>query len=123
VSQSDAKMRLLNSPAFLTPTEIEFEVSLYEYKRDWKLTTFFHPWEGMYLYVTGKVTDSTNHTRSTELRISSPMPPMPSREYLGYWLTWRLMRIETHEVSEFLRRVGERVIDPHVNIEPAGQDG
>lgn len=103
---------------YLTPSMIAEEVSRFTYRPGWKLTTYMHPWEGIHLYIVADVVDSNDDSQLTQLRISSPIPPMPTVEYLGYWLAWRLARIEIHEALEFLRYDGERVVDPHKIIEP-----
>lgn len=111
-------MELTNCPEFLTLADIALEIDGYTYRPGWQLSTFMHPWEGIHLYVVADVVDSTNHTRRTQLRISSPIPPIPDVEYLGHWLLWRLTIIESHEAREFLLRYGKHVSDPHMPIEP-----
>lgn len=114
---------LADSPRFLTYEELRTELARYSYRPGWDLSIFLDPWESSCLYVVADVPDAYNPGHTVELRIRSAIPPIPSAEYFGIWLTWRLQMIESHEGREYLqlRETGRPLYDPHDPAEPGGR--
>lgn len=71
------------------------------------------PYEGFVLIITATVPDSSNPDEKITLRILTYIPPVDDVEGFMRWLTWRLARIASHEVREWLKFDGVRVFDPH----------
>lgn len=113
-------MRVEDAPQFLTFEALAQEITRYTYRPGWGLEVFNDPWEGPCLYVTMTLPDAMDPTgkATTSIRVRSAVPPIPSAEYFGHWLLWRLDQIERHECREFLRRDGEQLFNPHNPIEP-----
>lgn len=112
-------MKLANAPKFLTYDELVTELAQFEYRPGWNLSIYMHPWEGPIFRVVTKVPNSYDSAdKPLELRINSAIPPIPSAEYFGHWLLWRLMKIEIHECQEFLKKNTVTLFDPHNFIEP-----
>lgn len=73
--------------------------------------------EGAELHIATTMQDSSNPGRSIDLNIVSPLPPMRYAWQVSDWLTWRLKRIEVHEVLEWLQKDGLPIENPHDGIE------
>jgi hypothetical protein len=93
-------LRLEDAPSFLTHDELVDHVARFTYRPGWQLSIFANPWEGPVFRVVAKVEDAYNPGETTELRINSRMPPIPSVDYLAAWVQWRLIQIESHEARE-----------------------
>ena len=116
-------MNLADAPRFLTYEELRAEVDRYEYRAEWVLSVYLHPWEGPVMRVVAQVPNSYHPGEFTELRVNSHIPPMASAEAFGHWLLWRLSQIESHEAREYLRRDGVVLVNPHDPIEPFEDGG
>lgn len=117
-------MLLADAPRFLSYEELRDEIGQYTYRPGWQLTVFHDPWEGPCLYIVADVPDAYDSERTTELRIRSNIPPIPSAAYFAVWLQWRLALVESHEAREYLRHrsTGRPVFDPHNPVEPGGRE-
>lgn len=62
------------------------------------------------------VPDSRKAGRTVDLGIESYLPPFRDVEAFLDWLLWRLQRIASHEVREFLYYRGAHVSDPHRDV-------
>lgn len=87
------------------------------YRPGWRFTVKEDPFEGPHLHIDCQLEDAYHPGHMVTLNIISPLPPMSSDEQVIEWLRWRLTRIETHEVREWLRLDGERIYNPHDGIE------
>lgn len=104
----------------LTTKEIKDWLQRVTYKPGWKFKAYDGDWEGQHIVITTVVPDSYNPGQNVVLDVHSMLPPIPSVDYLNRWLTWRLGRIEIHEMREFFKVDGQIVFDPHA--ENAGRD-
>lgn len=115
---------LRDAPRFLTYEELCEEIQRYRYRPGWDLSVFLDPWESSCLYIRADVIDGYHPDRTTELRIRSHIPPIPSADYFAVWLQWRLLQVESHESREYLhlRATDRPVYDPHQPWEPGGKE-
>jgi hypothetical protein len=111
-------VNITDAPTLLTATQLTDELGRYTYKDGWVLEIFNDPYEGPFLYITVTVPDGYRPGEMTTLYIRSNVPPIPTAEYFGLWLWWRLDQIERHETREFLRYDGDPWSDPHDPLEP-----
>jgi hypothetical protein len=70
-------------------------------------------YEGPVLVVETSMPNSEDPSKMIDLRIRSYIPPCPDVDVFLSWLTYRLCRIASHEVREWLRYDGVRVSNPH----------
>jgi hypothetical protein len=112
-------MNLADAPTWLTPDTLIAEIGRYQYRPGWTLTVFIDPWEGPCLYVVADLVDGYHPDQTVQVRIRSAIPPIPTTDYFGHWLLWRLGMIESHECREYLRRDTKLLFDPHDPIEPS----
>jgi len=76
------------------------------------LSVFADPWEGPVFRVVAKVENAYHPGETTELRINSRTPPIPSADDLMAWVQSRLIQIESHEAHEWFRVDGSIAFDP-----------
>jgi hypothetical protein len=96
-----------------TSDRLATELTWYSYRPGWALTVFDHPWDGPTLRVVARVEDSYRPGSMIDLGIDSLIPPMFSSEQFETWLAWRLIRVESHECREWLKKDGKPVFNPH----------
>lgn len=87
------------------------------YKPGWTFQHLHHSTEGDVLRITTDVADSTHPDTAVTLRIDTFIPPCANHDSFMTWLHYRLCRIETHEVSEWLRYRGARWREPHAPLD------
>jgi hypothetical protein len=87
------------------------------YKPGWAFEVHATEHEGPELHINCTMADSTDPSAQVALNIISPLPPMRFSWQLDDWLIWRLNRIESHEVREWLQRDGKPISDPHDGVE------
>jgi hypothetical protein len=97
----------------LTTDEIRGWLARVTYKPGWFFTVYDGEWEGQHFVITALVPDAYNPGATTVLDVHSALPPIPNQEYLWHWITWRVGRVESHEMREFLRVEGDAIHDPH----------
>jgi hypothetical protein len=99
-------------------TALAGALSRVTYKPGWKFTPAVN-YEGLWVHIDAMVTNAYDPTGYTDLHIEAPLPaPLINDERdLLEWLVWRLHRIESHEVREWLHFDGRRVLDPHDGVE------
>lgn len=85
----------------------------FTYRPGWTFTVWLHPQEGPHVTIDADVDDAFHPDEMVHLSIHSPLPPFRNEQAVEDWLLWRLTRIETHEASEFLRRSGRQIRNPH----------
>jgi hypothetical protein len=99
----------------------EAEVRAYldelEFLPGWTFAYRLGRWEGPHLTVGAKVPNAYHPDELVALDIHVPLPPhaLRSRADLDEFICWRLTRIASHEVREWLRRGGRPVFDPHAD--------
>lgn len=104
----------------LTVGEIEAELARVSYKPGWTFRVYQGRWEGLHLVIRTEVPDAYHEGENVVLDVHSFLPPLRDRWALHSWLTWRLARIEVHEMREFYRVDGQCWDDPHA--EGASED-
>lgn len=85
------------------------------YKPGWLLSVYDDEFEGPHLFIVARVPNAYGGPL-IELGIRSAIPPMDSLGQFERWVMWRVIRVESHEAREFLRRDGEVVFDPHREV-------
>ena len=100
----------------LTTTQIQEQLARISYKPGWSFRAYDGRWEGQHLVITTEVEDSYRPGETTTLDVHSMLPPMADADALHAWLAWRLQRIETHEMREFLKLDGKVLFDPHAEL-------
>lgn len=96
----------------LSTIEILDELEHLSYKPGWTFHIYDGVWEGQHFVIRTEVLDASI-AATTTLDIHSMLPPCADLQAFHRWLAWRLQRIETHEMREFLRRDGTPLFDPH----------
>jgi hypothetical protein len=81
---------------------MRLEVARLSYKPGWTFEVIATEHEGPHLHINCTMADSTDPNVRLVLNIISPLPPMRFTWQLDDWLIWRLERIESHEVREWL---------------------
>lgn len=79
----------------------------------WSLEFYEDPWEGPHVHIVATLPDAYRPGETIDIGVRSAIPPLRDASSLHYWLTWRLTRIFSHEVREFLKVDGKAVFDPH----------
>lgn len=97
----------------LSYEELVAEIARYSYRPYWTLSVLSHPYDGPTLFVVAPVLDGYDSSKTIDLGVRSPIPPMHSTGQFGEWLLWRLLLIESHECREMLRYNGDLIADPH----------
>jgi len=97
----------------LTTAEIQAHLEKVTYKPGWEFEVYDGRWEGQHMVIRTKVEDTYNPGTMTTLDVHSMLPPMRDTDALNEWLTWRLGRIEIHEMREFFKVEGKVVFNPH----------
>lgn len=85
----------------------------FTYRPGWTFTVWQHRYEGLHVTIDADVDDAYHPGETVHLTIHAPLPPFRDEQDIEHWLLWRLTRIETHEASEFLRRSGRQIRNPH----------
>lgn len=82
------------------------------YKPEWEFAVFD---DGMdtTLCITAVIGNSYRPGETVLLDIHSMIPPHTSESDFLRWLFWRILKIEQHEVQEWLKVDGEPPLDPH----------
>jgi hypothetical protein len=99
----------------LTTTELQNHLSTISYMPGWLIDVYDGAYEGQHCVIRTRLEDSYNPGEMVELDIHSMLPPMRTTEDFEQWLLWRLMRIATHEVREWLKKDGKPIVDPHAD--------
>jgi hypothetical protein len=97
----------------LSTDAINAELDRLSYKKGWKFKAYDDPWEGQKIRIEATVPDAYDPDRTVDLGIDSFLPPMCDEWDLRRWLAYRLKRIETHEMLEWLKLDGAPLWDPH----------
>lgn len=98
----------------LTIDQIKEHLRLITYRPGWTIEAYQGSWEGIHIRIVApKVEDSYNPGEFVDLGITSHLPPMQNFHQLETWLAWRLNRIETHEMREWLKFGGVPIFNPH----------
>ena len=71
------------------------------------------PHEGLLLFIAYTMPNAVHPDEAIDLRIKTFVPPCKTVAAFLDWLTWRLERIASHEVREWLRFGDIQVNDPH----------
>lgn len=101
----------------LTTAQIQAELDRVTYRDGWAFGVYEHDWDGLHLLITAPVPNAYQPSETITLGIRSPLPPMPDATYLHRWLAWRLGRIESHEMREYLKVDGVALFDPHALVD------
>jgi hypothetical protein len=83
------------------------------YKPGWSLSAYQGRFEGPHLVVHAEVEDAYRPGSLTTLDVHTFLPPIDTTDSLERVLAWRLARLETHEMREWLKRDGRAIFDPH----------
>lgn len=85
------------------------------YKPGWSVEFRMGRHEGHHATIQTRVPDAYDTAKIVPLKVECFLSPndVASEETMLVWLGYRLGRIETHEMREFLRFKGEVVSDPH----------
>ncbi len=97
----------------LTLEQLQLVVAGISYRPGWVFSVEVDPFEGSMGRIVGPVEDAYHPGRTIDLGITSYLPPMYSAEDVVEWVTWRMGRIASHEMREWLCWYGRRVADPH----------
>jgi hypothetical protein len=97
----------------LTLVELRTHLARLTYRPGWALRIVDGTWEGPELHIAATVADSYHPDADVELDIRTFLPPQVDTEAFERWLGWRLGRIESHEMREWLKRDGRPIFDPH----------
>lgn len=104
-------------PDHAQPSRLEHLRSLFvgvTYRPGWRFEVYEDAYEGPHLRIRTDVEDAFHPGTMVELRIESPLPPnLRTADDVDEWVLWRLERIASHEVREWLRRDGVQVSNPH----------
>lgn len=100
-------------PSVLSTEQIRDHLARLSYRPGWSFQLREHPFEGHQVFIIGKDLPDSYSTSNLDIGVLSFLPPMPDTTYLEQWIAWRLARIETHEMREFLKRDGQPIFDPH----------
>jgi hypothetical protein len=103
---------------YLTPEQIAAALPLYRYKPGWHVScheqpydTF--PYEGFCVDVRFEVPNAYHAQDMQVQNVHVPVPPIVDTEHLYDFLTWRLARLELHELREFVWVDGKIRDNPH----------
>lgn len=97
----------------LSTEQINTELGRLTYKPGFTFRAYEDLWEGQKIRIEATVPDSRNPEETVDLGIDSFLPPLVDEWDLRRWLAYRLRRVETHEMLEFLRLDGSPIWDPH----------
>lgn len=86
------------------------------YRPGWTMSIEENEHEGPYLRVVGETKNTYNENEDIDLGINTYLSPNDRRGEDAFldFLVWRLVRIESHEAREWLRRDGVAIADPHI---------
>lgn len=97
----------------LTTAEVAAHLERITYLPGWTLAVRDGRHEGQHLTIGAVLPDAYHQGDLVTLDVHSALPPMRDLEALEEWLLWRLCRLQSHEVREWLRLDGVPVSDPH----------
>lgn len=97
----------------LSATDVVSYLERVTYKPGWKIKAYQGSFEGIHIVIQAEVIDSYHPESTVPLDIHSVLPPMHSLKEFVVWLSWRLGRIENHEMREWLKEDGVAIFDPH----------
>jgi hypothetical protein len=97
----------------LSTAQVQAVFDRVTYKDGWSLEVYDGRFEGQHVVITTVVADAYDQTKTVTLDVHSSLPPMRDEQAVLEWLAWRLGRLETHEMLEFLRLDGSCWVDPH----------
>lgn len=100
----------------LTHAQVANAFARFTYKPGWEFVVVWTPYEGTHLHIRCRLENAYRPGEMTDLQIESPLPPFADETAIEEWLIWRLSRIETHEVREWLKRDGEAIRNPHDGV-------
>lgn len=98
---------------YLSLDELRVIFAEFSYRPGWTFSVWLHPQEGLHVTIDADVENAFQPGKYVRLNIHSPLPPFRDEQAVEDWLLWRLIRIESHEASEFLRRSGRQIRNPH----------
>jgi hypothetical protein len=67
----------------------------------------------LHILITVPLPNAYQPDEMIELGVRSALPPFRDKIAVHDWLTWRLGRIESHEMREFYRVDDMVIFDPH----------
>lgn len=79
----------------------------------WTFKLYYDKWEGLGIRMEALMLDSRHPGKMTVSGINSPLPPMQGADQLINWIAWRILRIQSHEVREWVKVNGVIWSDPH----------
>jgi hypothetical protein len=97
----------------LSVHEMQAHLRRITYRPGWRFDLYPGAWEGPHLEVLADVPDADGMGELVTVSVVSAVPPMDTLDQFERWLGWRLARIESHEMREFLKRDGVAIYDPH----------
>lgn len=98
----------------LTLTELANVLDTVTYRPGWTLQVReLDSVQGPFLTIQATVPNAYQPDKTVDLRIHSPIPPMPDPAAFLAWLAWRLSRVELHECLEWFQVAGKSWRDPH----------
>jgi hypothetical protein len=97
----------------LSTDQIRQHLERLTYKPGWSFRVYTGRFEGQHVTIETTVPNTYHEGKTVTLRIESALPPMRDTQALEDWLAWRVIRIESHEAREFLRKDGLPIYDPH----------
>jgi hypothetical protein len=97
----------------LSAAEVRDVVETLTYRPGWAMSLYLDPHEGLHVAIEAEVDDAYHPGQMIHLDIHSALPPFADEDAVEQWMLWRLERIGSHEVREWLRRDGRIVSDPH----------
>jgi hypothetical protein len=99
----------------LSSVEVRDVVTRLVYRPGWDLSVYIDPHEGLHVAIVAEVEDAYPPGQMVFLDIHSALPPFADQEAAKQWMLWRLERVGSHEVREWLRSNGDLVSDPHTS--------
>lgn len=105
----------MNSPSeqFAQLTQLKEWLTHVTYKPGWKITAYATEFELTWIAIEMTLEDSYHPGDVMSLSIRSPVYEFMDVEDFKRWLAWRLARIESHEMREWLKWDNVVMFDPH----------
>lgn len=97
----------------LTTAELAAHVDRLSFMPGWSIQVRDGRREGQHVVIRASVPDAYHPDEVTVLDVHSKLPPQFTAAQFDEWILWRLERIASHEVREWLRRDGAPIFDPH----------
>lgn len=99
---------------YLTAADLRAALAAVTYRDGWSFTLAESRHEGPLLRITVAGEPDSRHPGATvDLGIDTYVPPFRDVPAFLDWLLWRLQRVASHEVREFLCYRGALISDPH----------